>query len=76
MTYSTTISNPLLAGIAASLRKPTITIYESRDKQYYFVLAGTNGEKQATSEMYPTYANAKRGAEDFQRNAAIAVIKN
>ena len=42
--------------------------------KYRFVLVAANGEPVATSELYESKSNAKRGAEACKRAAAEAEV--
>ncbi|MDR0856763.1 MAG: YegP family protein [Clostridiales bacterium] len=45
-----------------------------KTEEYYFVLKAENGKVIATSEMYASKANAKKGVESVVKSAASAEI--
>lgn len=49
---------------------------KASDGQFYFNLVAPNGEPVATSEMYPTKSNAKRGIDAVRRAASAVKIED
>ena len=48
---------------------PYYNLRKSRYGQFYFILVASNGEVLATTEMYPTKSNAKRGLDAVSKAA-------
>ena len=51
-------------------------LQKSSDGQFYFNLVASNGEPVATSEMYPTKSNAKRGIDAVRRAASSTKVED
>ena len=52
------------------------TVNRAKNGEFYFVLHAENGEPIATSETYPTKANAMRGIGPVQHNARTTDIRD